>query len=154
MASICRYSSHLLFAAMLLISFAASGQEPFTQKKQQPPASQSQASVMPPRQAEQKPEPPLSLQVPQELPRFPSAGAPQPQLQKGTYLFIYRTPAHVQRSDPDTFHNAARAVRELLQSHQVATFDDPVRGTIETAETFSMESALNLARGSGASYLL
>jgi hypothetical protein len=94
------------------------------------------------------------LQIPVALPQFPVLAVTVPKLQQGSYLFIQRTPGHVKYSDSDTFHNAAKAVRELLRSHQVSIFDDPVRGTIETAETFSMESVLALARQAGATYLL
>jgi hypothetical protein len=73
---------------------------------------------------------------------------------EGSYLFTWRTPGHVKFSDPEAFHNAAQAVRELLAEHQIVIFPDPVRGKIVTSEVFSTESKLALARRSGAAYLL
>ncbi len=139
MGRIRRYSLHMLCAVMVLLSLVCRAQEGTSLPPEQPETAQ--------------PQPPV-LQLPQVLPQFPSIPAQSPRLQEGSYLFIYRTPAHVQRSDPDTFHNAARAVRDLLREQQVSIFEDPMRGTIETSETFSMESVLNLARQSGGTYLI
>ena len=143
MGSIRRYGLHLLFAAMVLSSLAYGTQQESVSQQQQRA-----------RQAEEELVPPPQLQIPVALPQFPAVPVGAPKLQRGSYLFIQRTAGHVKYSDPDTFHNAAKAVRELLREHQVSIFEDPVRGTIETAETFSMESVLFLARQAGATYLL
>ena len=143
MANVRCYSLHLLCAVMVLVSLASRAQEKTSLLSRQEQAIQQEQVSVPP-----------FLQSPRILPQFPKVPGQLPRLQEGSYLFIYRTPGHLKLSDPNAFHNAAKAVRNLLREQQVSIFEDPLRGTIETSETFSMESVLKLAREAGATYLL
>jgi hypothetical protein len=107
-----------------------------------------------PQPAQEQPPNPLPWPQALVLPQLPPPAIPPPRLIEGSYLFTWRTPGHVKFSDPEAFHNAAQAVRELLAEHQIVIFPDPVRGKIVTSEVFSTESKLALARRSGAAYLL
>ncbi len=73
---------------------------------------------------------------------------------EGVYLFAYRTPAHVSRSEPAVFNQVADDLVEFLRSSNVTIVADPLRGMIRTDDAFSLESILNLAHDAGASHML
>lgn len=77
----------------------------------------------------------------------PSAGG-------GVYVAAYRTPAHVRTSSPDVFHAAVDAVVELLKANNVNLVSDPDRPMIQTTDVISVSSLVNIARDTGAAYLL
>lgn len=72
----------------------------------------------------------------------------------GGYFVAFRTPAHVRVSGPEVFHGIADEVHDFLQSKNVVLVVDPERPSFQTAELFSLESLLKLARDAGASHLL
>jgi hypothetical protein len=72
----------------------------------------------------------------------------------GAYYVAYRTPAHVSRSTPEVFHEIANETLDLLKKNDVNVVADPERGTIETSESFSLESLLSLTGTAGATSLL
>lgn len=72
----------------------------------------------------------------------------------GGYFVAYRTPAHVRASGPEVFHGVADEVHDFLKSKNVVLVADPDRPSFQTAELFSLESLLKLAREAGASHLL
>ena len=72
----------------------------------------------------------------------------------GSYFVAYRTPAQLSRSGPEVFHGIADQTLELLKSKHVVLVSDPERPSFQTAELFSLESLLKLAREAGASHLL
>ena len=92
------------------------------------------------------------LAVPQSL--QPQAAANPSSQAVGSYFVAYRTPAHVSRSGPEVFHGIADQILELLKSKHVVLVSDPERPSFQTAELFSLESLLKLAREAGASHLL
>jgi hypothetical protein len=134
----------VLFSSLILARTTAGSPQPTA------PLAQQQS----PEVTEQQLPDLVPWQQPLILPQLPPLAVQPPRLLEGSYLFTYRTSGHVKYSDPDAFHNAARAVRELLAEHQIAIFPDPVRGNTETSESFSTESMLDLARRTGATYLL
>ena len=81
------------------------------------------------------------------------AQAPAP-ASPGVYFVAYRTQAHIKYSSPDVFHSFAGDLIAYLKSQDVNLIEDPERGILQTDESFSTESLLNLTKNAGATYLL
>lgn len=142
-----RYSLYLIFACFFLASLSSLSQD-------KPPALPGAQPASQPKQVPAEPAPLNQAQpvpAPPELPQLP---AQAPRLQEGSYLFIQRTHGHVKFSDPETFHRAATAIKELFRQQNISIVEDPLRGTLETSEEFSLPSVLKLARDAGATHLL
>jgi hypothetical protein len=73
---------------------------------------------------------------------------------EGAYVVAFRTPAHVNRSSPEVFHQAVDGVLDLFKSKHVALMSDPSRPMVQTQETIPQETLLNLTKDAGANYLL
>jgi hypothetical protein len=84
----------------------------------------------------------------------PNPTASQPIPAHSSLVMAYRTPRHISYSSPDIFHGVADTVLQFLTENNVAIARDPERNTIETAELFSTDSMVRLARDAGASELL
>jgi hypothetical protein len=74
--------------------------------------------------------------------------------EQGIYFVAYRTQNHINRSSPDVFHNVATDLIAFLNSRGVNIIEDPERGILQTDESFSKESLLNLTKNASASFLL
>jgi len=83
--------------------------------------------------------------------RGPQAPAPA---SPGVYFVAFRTQAHIKYSSPDVFHGFANDLIAYLKSQDVVIVEDPERGILQTDESFSTESLLNLTRNAGATSLL
>lgn len=140
-----RYSLCLLLACFFLVSLACLSQD-------EVPASPGRQPTIQPKQVPAQP-PPV-VQTAPALPELAQIPAQAPRLQEGSYLFIQRTHGHVKFSDPETFHRAAKAMKELFRQQNISIVEDPLRGTVETSEEFSLPSVLKLARDAGATHLL
>jgi hypothetical protein len=73
---------------------------------------------------------------------------------EAVYFVAYRTQRHIKYSTPDIFHQLAADLLAYLKSRDVRIVEDPERGILQTDESFSTESLLNLARNAGAAYLI
>jgi hypothetical protein len=73
---------------------------------------------------------------------------------EGIYFVAYRTQSHIKYSSPDVFHTVASDLIAYLKSCDVNIIEDPERGILQTDESFSTESLLNLTKNAGASSLL
>jgi len=80
--------------------------------------------------------------------------APSTAHEEGVYLVAYRTQNHINRSSPDVFHKVSGDLIAFLKSRNVNIAEDPERGILQTDESFSTESLLNLAKNARASSLL
>jgi len=72
----------------------------------------------------------------------------------GVYFVAYRTQRHIKYSAPEVFHQFAADLVAYLKSRDIRIVEDPERGILETDESFSTDSLLNLARNAGAASLL
>ncbi len=86
------------------------------------------------------------------LARVQSAPAAKPG--EAVYVAALRTPAHVNRSNPEAFHDTVDAVLALLKSKNVAIVADPSRPMIESADAIPVATLLNAARDANATSLL
>jgi hypothetical protein len=84
---------------------------------------------------------------------LPAAQSPAPPT-PGVYFVAYRTQAHIKYSTPDVFHKFADDLIAYLKSQNVIIIEDPERGILQTDESFSTESLLNLTKNAGATFLV
>jgi hypothetical protein len=77
--------------------------------------------------------------------------APQP---AGTFFFAYRTPAHVNRSSSEVFHQAFNGVLDLLKERNVVLREDELAKRTHSEEVIPVPTLLRVTRESGASHLL
>lgn len=80
--------------------------------------------------------------------------APAVAHEQGVYFVAYRTQNHINRSSPDVFHQVAADLIAFLKSRDVNIVEDLERGILQTDESFSTESLLNLTKNASASSLL
>src|SRR5215469_7464862 len=73
---------------------------------------------------------------------------------EGVYVVAYRAQSHIKYSSPQVFHGFANDLIGYLKSRDINILEDPERGILQTDESISVESLLNLTKNAGASYLL
>lgn len=88
------------------------------------------------------------------LPGQASPQDPVPARTESVYVTAYRTAGHVRYSDPETFNKMVDEIMALLEEGRVVIKKDPDRPMIRTEEEMSLSSLINIARLSGANYLL
>lgn len=72
----------------------------------------------------------------------------------GTFLAVVRTNNHISRSRLDKFEEATDGFEKFLVEQRVPIVEDPVRKKFRIEGSMSKASMLNVARDSGAKYLL
>ncbi len=78
----------------------------------------------------------------------------QPPRPGAVYLAAFRTPAHVQYSKPEVFHEVVASFVQYLESRHVVIVQDPVRKRIESADLIPISTLANIARDAQATSLL
>ena len=86
-------------------------------------------------------------------PQAQTADGP-PRQTDGSYVVAFRTPAHVRNSKPDVFHGIVDQLVEFLRSNRVVLVSDPSRKMIQSQDSISRETLLNVTKDVGASHLL